>query len=356
MHVLLAFAFALRLGAPNAEPALREPQLAANSKLVALTYGADGQIFFRRSGDRGKTFSAPVRVATANVVPLNRHRGPRLVLAGNSIIISAVVGRTLATGPHAHGLPMDGDLCVWRSEDQGKSWSACIRVNDFLGAPTEGLHTLAASADGKLFAAWLDKRGAQGLGDAVRLYGAQSTDGGRTWATNTKLYESPDGTICQCCHPSAAFDGGGRLWVMFRNAVGGARDMYLVNSVDGTSFSAAAKAGQGTWKLNACPMDGGGISVQPDGVHTAWRREKQIYLARPGQPEVMLGEGIDVSLSGAYLVWTTPQGIAALGPRAASPLLLSADGAFPNVVSLPEGGALAAWESKGQIVIRPIGR
>ena len=64
----------------------------------------------------------------------------------------------------------------------------------------------------------------------TKLYGARSRDGGVTWSKNVLIYESPDGTICQCCHPSAAFDPGGQVLVMWRNCLGGARDMYLKSS------------------------------------------------------------------------------------------------------------------------------
>ena len=50
---------------------------------------------------------------------------------------------------------------------------------------------------------------------------------------------------------------------MFRNNVNGSRDEYLVESRDGgRSFAAARKLGSGTWPLNGCPMDGGGLAIE----------------------------------------------------------------------------------------------
>ena len=92
-------------------------------------------------------------------MPLTRHRGPRIALAGRAIVIAAVVGKTAEGGGHGHGLPSDGDLIAWRSTDGGRSWSKGVVINDVPGAPTEGLHSLAGDAKGVLFAAWLDKRG-----------------------------------------------------------------------------------------------------------------------------------------------------------------------------------------------------
>jgi hypothetical protein len=202
-----------------------------------------------------------------------------------------------------------------------------------------------------MFAVWLDKRT-----EGTRLYAARSTDNGLTWSRNVMVYESPEGTICQCCHPSASFTPDGQMLVMFRNWLDGSRDMYLVRSRDGVHFSSPEKLGQGTWKLNACPMDGGGVAVAQDRIVTAWRRDNEIFPASPGEKEISLGKGIDVSLTsaakGVYAVWTAPEGLRAALPGGKPPVLLAPKGTFPSVVGLPDGNALAAWEANGKIEIQ----
>jgi hypothetical protein len=350
---LLGIAFGITFGPMSPGAPAREPQMAANGSMVAMAFGAGNGLYFSASSDSGKTFTAPVKIAEASVLPLTRHRGPRIAFSRDAIVVSAVVGRTLAEGPHAHGLPSDGDLIAWRSTDGGKSWSKGVRINDVPAAATEGLHSLAGDAKGHLFAAWLDKRGGHG----TKLFGAQSTDGGLTWS-NHLVYESPEGTICECCHPSAAIDSSGQILVMWRNWLSGSRDMYLARSRDGASFSRPEKLGTGTWKLNACPMDGGGLAVFESRIVTAWRRDHEIFLASPGEKEVLLEEGLDVAIaggrSGAYAVWSTQAGIRALVPGGKNPITVAAQGSFPNVVALPDGHALAAWEDEGKIVIRQI--
>jgi hypothetical protein len=287
---------------------------------------------------------------------LNRHRRPRIAFACagekecSSIVITAVTGKTLAEGAHSHGLPADGDLMAWRSNDGGKTWSG-IRVNDVAGAPTEGLHSLAGGPGGRLFAVWLDKRSGK-----TKLYGALSNDAGLTWSKNVLIYDSPEGTICECCHPSAAFDRSGRILVMFRNWLGGSRDMYLVQSEDGQRFGAPRKLGTGTWQLNACPMDGGGIAVSPQGIITAWRRERSLFLARPGDPETEIGTGADVAIAsgskGTFAIWSAADSIQALFPGDRQPRSLGAKGAFPAIAVRPSGDAIAAWEKDGGIALR----
>jgi hypothetical protein len=93
-------------------------------------------------------------------------------------------------------------------------------------------------------------------------------------------------------------------------------------------------------------------------VVTAWRREKDIFLASPGEKEVDLGTGVDVSISarssGVYAIWSTPTGIQAMlpGKKEASPIAKA--GSFPNVVGLPGGHALAAWEDDGRIIVQQL--
>jgi hypothetical protein len=324
---------------------MRQPQLAAANGQVGMTYGGPGAIYFSASPDQGKSFGAPVKVADTAVLALGRHRGPRLVITHSALVITAVVGATKDTGPHAHGLPADGNLLAWRSTDKGKTWRYAGTVNDEPGSAREGLHAMAAGPNGKVFAVWLDLRT-----KGTKLYGSQSADGGKTWSKNVLVYESPGGTICQCCHPSAQIDGQGNIWVMWRNALDGSRDLYVAKSTDGVHFEAAAKQGEATWKLDACPMDGGGFYVDNGKVTSSWRRESDIFLAEPGKPERCVAAGKDSSIAkgrkGAYLAWTRGTGgVELLTPGSSQPQVLSPDGSFVNLTALPDGTVLAAWET-----------
>jgi hypothetical protein len=342
-------AFFFRLTSPTPDTPYREPQLAASPKLVAMAFGSGSAVYVATSTDRGETFSKPVKVAESPVLPLSRHRGPRIAISGDAIVVTAVMGQTEAKSEHSHGLPSDGDLFAWRSVDSGKTWSKAVRVNDVPAAAREGLHTLASDGHATLFAAWLDLRR-----EGTRLYGAWSNDSGATWSKNVLVYESPDGTICQCCHPSAAFDNSGGLDVMWRNCLGGSRDFYLLHAGASRQFGNPQKLGNGTWKINACPMDGGGIAHEGARAVTAWRREEELFLDEPGQQEQKLGEGKDVTLAASHdrvaAVWVKDSQLHAWIDGKAE--VLAPQAAFPNLVALPGGGFLAAWEENGAIETR----
>jgi len=329
----LAVLLALHLQPVSPSVPNKQPQLAAANGMAALVFGSGESIWLSRSTDNGATFTAPAKVAGLPKMLLGRHRGPRVAIAGNTIVVTAIAG----------------DLYSWRSTDAGRTWSAAMIVNDQPQASREGLHAMAADPQGHLALAWLDDRTPGGK----RLYGAFSHDAGAHWSKNALLYESPSGTICQCCAPSLVALGGGDFAVMWRNVVDGSRDLYTMGIRDGKPGGAPAKSGTGTWKLDACPMDGGGLAVRNGGLFAAWRRDHDVYLAEPGKPEVRLGSGMDIAIAvnakGPYAIWTTPQGIEAHVPGTASPLRISEAGAFPALTALPDGGVLAAWEENGAI-------
>jgi hypothetical protein len=338
--MLWSVLLALHLGPVTPNVPNRQPQLAAANGIVAMTFASGEALWLAKSSDGGRSWGAPSKVADLPKLLAGRHRGPRVVIAGNALLISAV--------------PAGSDLFSWRSTDGGRTWSKPVTINDAPTSAREGLHAMAADGEGHVAAAWLDDRVAGGK----RLWGAFSNDGGATWSKNVLLYESPSGTICQCCHPSLIALGHGEFAVMWRNVVDGSRDFYVLRLRGGKAQGAAVKQGQGTWKLDACPMDGGGMALDDGEIVTAWRREHNVFLSRPGQPERDLGPGQDIALAagrkGPAAIWVSGKTIRLLEPGAASERTISESGSFPALISLPDGSVLAAWEENGTIATRRI--
>lgn len=318
----------------------KQPQLAASKDMVGAVFGSANIIYFTSSRDQGKSFAEPRKIADVPGLNLGNHRGPRIVFTPKAIVVSAING---------------ADILTWRSTDNGKTWTAGAVINDQPSAAKEGLHSMAAAPDGRIFVAWLDLRHLVPGKPGTELYGAYSTDDGATWSKNTAIYRSSEGTICQCCHPTVAFTPKGELEVMWRNALSGSRDMYLVSSQDGgKTFGTAEKLGGGTWTLNACPMDGGGLAVTPMGkVMTTWRRGTDIYLAPAGGAETLIEEGKNAAITsnqnGIYVAWSSSSGILARVPGKAEPVTLDGEGGFVQLIAIPAGPVLAAWERKGII-------
>jgi hypothetical protein len=157
-------------------------------------------------------------------------------------------------------------------------------------------------------------------GKGQRLYGAQSKDGGKTWSKSMLIYSSPDNSICECCKPSVVVKGN-YIYAMFRNWINGNRDLYLITSSNnGKTFGQAQKLGVGSWKLNGCPMDGRGLTVNKNGTpETVWRREGKIYAATAGSPEKEIGEGRGCSMESVngknIYTWTNNGDVVVMKPQ-----------------------------------------
>ncbi len=344
MNLLFALFLSLQFAPSSPDLPNRQPDLAALGRQVALVYGAGDAIYVRMSLDAGRSFGDPVLVPSHGKLALGARRGPRVALTSGAILVAAVTGEK--------GRGADGDLYVWRSSDGGRTWSEGQRINDVPGSAREGLHGMAAAANGLVFVTWLDLRV-----KGTRLYGAVSLDGGLSWSPNVQVYESPSGSICQCCHPTVAVDDSGQIAVLFRNLVDGARDMYLIRSHDfGETFGPAAKLGSGTWLLNACPMDGGDLKLGRHGTAVAvWRREMELYTLREGGEEEFLGNGrnavVALAKAGPVFVWSAGKGLKIRKPESREAETLAEPASDATLVSLPDGGVLGAWEHEGSIVV-----
>ncbi len=321
-----------------------QPQLVAVNNDVYVTFGRDGHLSVARSTDGGATFGSPVTLPGTGVVSLGMRRGPRVAGTSRALLVAAVIGQ--------EGGGADGDVVVFRSTDNGSTWAAPVVINDVPGAAREGLHAMAASPSGLVALAWLDLR--EG---GTRLYTALSRDHGASWSRDMLAYASPGGAICECCHPSVAISDRGEMAFMFRNNLGGHRDMHVTRSNDGVAFSPAVKLGTGSWLINACPMDGGGVSFDGRDVVAVWRRENDVYLTTAAVPELRLALGRDpvVAQTGPHrdVAWTSAEGVHVVQGRHA-PAVLGA-GRFPSLLALPEATVIAL-ERQGQITVQRIAR
>jgi hypothetical protein len=332
----------VRVVPESAFPVARQPQAAVSpGGKVFIVFGVDDAIYCSISADGGKSYQAPVKVGQQGVMALGMRRGPRVAATDRAVVVTAICGPV--------GRGKDGDVLAWRSSDEGKTWQGPVKVNTVAGSAREGLHHTAAGPDGLIYCTWLDLRDGRSV-----VYGAASTDGGATWPREQLVYASPERNVCECCQPSVAFDAGGGVHVMWRNNLAGARDMYLCSSKDhGVTFGPAAKLGEGTWPLRACPMDGGALAgTSPRELVTVWMRNKELFRCTPGQPEVSLGRGEQAwaaaAPGGVSLIWikTRPGSVLLLTPGAREPRQLSDRGFDPVLAAAPngKGPVIAVWE------------
>jgi hypothetical protein len=304
---------------------------------VHVVFGQGKEIFYAVSKDEGLTFSKPERVGEQDKLALGATRGPQIISTENYLLITAA----------DHW----GAIMAYHLKNGESQWSAPVNILKSDSTAREGFVALAAGKQDQVYAAWLDLR----LGKQNNIFSSYSVDGGRTWSENRLVYSAPEGGVCPCCRPSISADKKGNVYVMFRNELKGARDLYMAHSKDGgKTFAPAQKLGTGTWMLNQCPMDGGAVSIGPKGnVGTTWRRENTVYYAEPGKAEIKIGEGRASSLiknsHGNYLAWQQENQIMVLTPEKLSTQTIG-NGIYPRLASLQDGSVMCIWESEGKIL------
>ena len=191
-----------------------------------------------------------------------------------------------------------------------------------------------------------------------KIYLSSSEDGGKSWSKSQLVYRSPEGSVCECCKPSITSDAAGVLTVMFRNNIEGSRDLHFTTSVDGgKTFAAPEKLGSGTWKINGCPMDGGGLMVNKAGeLSTVWQRKGEIFTANSSDDEQLIGKGRAPAIAAndqqTYIVFASGEDIMAIETDNSKPSKIGT-GSSPKVLSLANG-AIQFWVSDAGINYRKI--
>ena len=302
-----------------------------NSGGVHLVYGNGDSILYCYSSDHGNTFSPASLISVIPKLAASHARGPQIATTSTGLTVTACNN--------------SGDIFSFVKDEPG-NWSPAARVNDVDTVAKENL--MALTADGQnAFVVWLDLRDKHN-----KIFGARSTDEGKTWSKNIMIYDSPDTTVCECCKPSVKMKGN-NVYVMFRNWLNGNRDMYLIQSSDGgLTFGHAQKLGTGSWALNGCPMDGGGIAINNnDGPETVWNRKDMIYTWEPGKEEKELGKGrsctIEIVNGKNVYAWVEGGEIIVLKPRGMKKTL--GKGQLPIIKAINNEHILCIWENDKQI-------
>lgn len=298
---------------------------------IYLVYGNEDSIFYTSSHDEGKTFSKPSLVRVLPGLAASHTRGPQIGVTNGGLVITA------CTEP--------GNVYSFVLDKKGKLLKQ-TQVNDVDTLAKENLMAMSSDGD-NVFTVWLDVRNGRN-----EIYGSRSTDGGKNWSKNIRIYHSPDSTVCECCKPSVVVKGS-NVHVMFRNWLHGNRDLYLISSNDGgKKFGDAQKLGNGSWALNACPMDGGGLAVDNNAVNTVWNREGKIYADKAGEQEVKIGEGRSCNIASIdgrnVYAWVENKQVIYLDSDNNKHVL--GKGQLPVIKSINRNTAICVWENDKTIV------
>lgn len=281
LAALLALAAFLAAAAPAADapPAhdmgkMWQASLARPALSVGASFDANGRLWLAQvaggilsvshSDDRGKTFSAAVKVnAEPENIAADGENRPKIRVAKNGNIYVAYT--------QSLDKPFSGNIRFSRSTDGGQSFSVPLTVNDNRDIISHRFDALGVNDRGQIYLAWLDKRdgstaaaqGGQYAGAAT--YYALSDDGGASFSANRKAADHS----CECCRVAMAMDKDGTPVILWRHIYGkNVRDHALLR-LDGKS--APSRASSDGWEIDACPHHGPALSIGADGVyHLAW--------------------------------------------------------------------------------------
>ncbi|MDD1620169.1 MAG: glycoside hydrolase [Methylococcaceae bacterium] len=320
--------------------------------------GKQAYIAYLHSEDGGLHWSAPQALSEQFKQAVESK-------AGNDIQIAASGDKRMVMWQTRGELPGMGPLLTVYSDDAGNTWQLAANPAGLDGDQSH--HDLAADAEGRFHAVWLDDRDENGY-QGVRY--ARSGDTGRHW----ELAQTIDDSSCSCCWNRLAISANGKIDVLYRDME--FRDMALAQSADaGATWQRLGTVGAFNWKFDGCPHNGGGLSYAGDGslhgvVWTGAENSTGLYHMQSADdgknwmPPQRIGEGTagfhaDIAADAGRLVivWDAmgPEGSQVYigesrdnGSSWSDARLLSSPGAsaeFPRIVKT-SSGLLAMWSEQ----------
>ncbi len=270
-----------------------KPILAVRGQDVYVAYNHATQMFVSASHDGGRTFTETKANANGKL---------GWALAG---------GGTVAPDGSAHfswaGYERNGgatgavNLFVSSSDDGGTTWHTSLL--DVSGSPPDcsayrcgwaylgAQATLAAGADGTLYALW---NAGAAAGGAERIYFARSIDAGRSWSREQDVSLAPAGVAHAFPAVVAGAAGDVRIAWMDARAQGGTLwNTYLRTSRDGGR----------TWSGEAdlsTPVSGYSY-IFPDGFRYPFGDYFELDIDGRGRTHAVWGEGFDYGSPGS--IW-----------------------------------------------------
>jgi hypothetical protein len=283
-----------------------------------------------------KPQGAPVRVnPTAGEATAWHGDPPTVVVApDNTIFVTWTAG--------VKGVKHASTLYLSASRDGGRSFAAPVKVNDDEKPAAHGMHSMAASPDGRIYVAWLDERnvapppptpspaqpnsGHKHKEANREIFFAASSDGGRTFSANQRLASE----VCPCCKTSLAAGADGRVYASWRQVLPGEfRHIAVAASADGgRTFAQPTIVNDDKWQIAGCPVSGAALSVAANGtLSVLW------YTAgEAGTPGLYRSESRD--------------GARTFAPR--QPLARSSGRGTPVLLTGGDDPLLAIWEERGE--------
>lgn len=263
-----------------------QPQIAVEGGVLHMICFAgdpkNGDVFYRRSKDFGRTYSPPIQVNSqaGSAIALGAIRGAQISLGKAGRIHVAWNGSDVAAprGPKNTEGGLAGSAMLYsRMNEHGTAFEPQRNLmRETFGL--DGGGSVTADHNGNVYVGWHGKAPGAKQGEAGRqVWIAQSRDDGGTFGQEHPASNAPTGA-CGCCALRLFADSRGEVFGLYRSATENVhRDIYLLHSNDtGKTFSTGLVQ---RWEINACPMSSMDFIETPQEVLGAWETQTQVYFA-----------------------------------------------------------------------------
>ncbi|QJR37286.1 hypothetical protein [Gemmatimonas groenlandica] len=326
------------------------PTVAANGAFVAVAFSAatisSMDIYVATSSNGGTTFGAPVQVnRVAGEARVSGEEPPRVALVprrGSTpeivIVWTAKAGTTWK-------------LLSARSLDGGRTFSPSTPVPGSDSEGSRGWQSVAVNASGRISVLWLDHRDLMAA-DRAHQHSAPASgvtpapmvmpkgDPTERAALSQLMFSSLGSTSalsiarspCYCCKTAMAVSGDA-VYAAWRHVYpSGERDIAFTMSTNrGRTFAAPLRVSDDHWKLDGCPDNGPALAIDATRrAHVVWPTAAEGKNAT-AQDAMALSIYYAVSRDGKAFSARTR--VPSRGPAS-----------HPQIVMLPNGTALVAWD------------
>ncbi|GAB3736500.1 hypothetical protein GCM10028862_21150 [Luteimonas pelagia] len=273
---------------------LPSPDGAAQPDLVATPDGSLLLSWIEPNGDAGHAlrfarhadgrWSAPRTIATGEDWFVNWADTPHIAATADGALWAHWLQKS-AAATYAY------DVALVRSADGGDSWSAPVLVNTD-GTPTEhGFVSLWAAGVDRAGIAWLDGRAMQAPEGAE----AHAGHGAGMMTLRTAVFDADlrrsgetrlDASTCDCCQTASAPTDRGHVLAYRDRTAGEIRDIHVARST-GDGWTEPRRVHADDWEMPACPVNGPSVAAHGNEVVVGW------YTAAGGNPRVLLARSTD---------------------------------------------------------------
>jgi hypothetical protein len=193
-------------------------------------------------------------------------------------IAFAADGGLLVSWAHSFGVGHNGNIRLARADD-GEHFGKPQSVHKDTAEITHSFESMLTTPDNKVILAWVDKRDSEAAKASQipyrgsGIYAAVSHDGGRIFQPEFKLADHS----CECCRLSSALDRDGSPLFMWRHVYApNERDHAIARLTPNGTLETVKRATFDRWKVDGCPHHGPSLVVDAQGVrHAVWFNQKE---------------------------------------------------------------------------------